>query len=246
MDTLLNFIQENAAWAPFIIFLIAFLESVAVIGVLVPGWALLVGVGALIGADVISFQPIVIAAYLGAVIGEWGSFLLGRNYQAQILSTKWFQSHKIWVERSTRFFDRYGIYGVFLGRFFGPTRAVIPLVAGIAKMNSQQFFWVNVISGLFWAPLYLVPGMLVGAAVTIESEVVAVLGLFIIAIAGFGVAAIRCLIKAFAQPNIDKTKLLNAFLSMSVALTVSIILVRSSYLETLNQVLILVWSKIIA
>jgi membrane protein DedA with SNARE-associated domain len=51
-----------------------------------------------------------------------------------------------------------------MGRFFGPIRAIVPLVAGLLHMPPHRFYIANVLSALIWAPAYLLPGMLLGEA----------------------------------------------------------------------------------
>ena len=135
IESILEFIKQNSEFAWAVIFVVAFLESMAIVGLLVPGWVLLVAVGTLVGADVLSFYPIVFSAYLGAVIGEYISFHFGYHYHEKILSWQFVAKHKNLIRLCRRFFHRHGVGGVFIGRFFGPTRAVIPLVAGISEMN---------------------------------------------------------------------------------------------------------------
>ena len=55
------------------------------------------------------------------------------------------------------FFQRYGDKSVFIGRFFGPLRTVIPLAAGIAKLRPRRFWRANILSALVWAPALLLP-----------------------------------------------------------------------------------------
>ena len=57
-----------------------------------------------------------------------------------------------------RFFHRHGGKSVFIGRFFGPVRAVIPLAAGIMRMPPRLFWIANVTSALVWAPMLLLAG----------------------------------------------------------------------------------------
>src|SRR5215468_11914466 len=76
---LLEFIRMNQAWAPPIVALLAFGESLAFISLLLPAWAALVGIGALISAGQINFWPIWIAASIGAALGDWLSFWIGRK-----------------------------------------------------------------------------------------------------------------------------------------------------------------------
>jgi membrane protein DedA with SNARE-associated domain len=63
-----------------------------------------------------------------------------------------------------RFFRRHGGASVFIGRFFGPVRAVIPLAAGIMQMPRGRFWFANVTSALVWAPMLLFVGDVVGEA----------------------------------------------------------------------------------
>jgi membrane-associated phospholipid phosphatase len=53
--------------------------------------------------------------------------------------------------------------GVFIGRFVGPVRALIPMVAGMLGMRPLQFTIANVTSAIGWAPAYMLPGILLGA-----------------------------------------------------------------------------------
>ena len=74
---IIAFVREHAAWAPAIMFALAFMESLAFISLLVPAWGALVAIGALIGPDGISFWPVWIAGALGAAIGDWLSYWIG-------------------------------------------------------------------------------------------------------------------------------------------------------------------------
>ncbi|WP_424679750.1 DedA family protein, partial [Escherichia coli] len=56
------------------------------------------------------------------------------------------------------FFNRWGVWGVFIGRFFGPFRAIVPLVAGICAMPQRYFQLANLASAMIWAFGILAPG----------------------------------------------------------------------------------------
>lgn len=62
------------------------------------------------------------------------------------------------LERGHAFFMRWGIAGVFLGRFFDPLRAVVPLVAGLCGMPRLGFQLANLLSAALWAFGLLAPG----------------------------------------------------------------------------------------
>jgi membrane protein DedA with SNARE-associated domain len=66
------------------------------------------------------------------------------------------------LERGYRFFARWGVLSVFIGRFFGPLRAVVPIVAGMLDMTQWKFQVANIVSAVIWLPLLLVPGAVAG------------------------------------------------------------------------------------
>lgn len=155
---IMQFIQQHQVWALPIIFLLAFGESLAIISLLVPATAILLGAGALVGAGVMSFVPVLIVASLGAVFGDWLSYWLGKHYHQQVINAWPLNKHPKLVYRAEQFFARYGTFGVFIGRFFGPLRALVPLIAGTMHMPATKFNLANVTSAPIWAFVLLAPG----------------------------------------------------------------------------------------
>ena len=66
---LLNWISENPGWAGLLIFLVAWIESLVVVGIVLPGIFILFGIGAMIGLGALEFYPVWLAATLGAFLG---------------------------------------------------------------------------------------------------------------------------------------------------------------------------------
>lgn len=159
---LLMWIQENPQYAGMIIFSVALAESLAIVGVLIPGVIILFGAGTLIGAGIIDFWTSCLWAVAGAIIGDGLSFWLGCHFDT--LSKRWpiLQLSPEHMEKGTRFFQEYGDISVAIGRFFGPIRAVIPMIAGMLNMPAKRFYIANILSALVWAPSYLAPGMILG------------------------------------------------------------------------------------
>lgn len=156
--TIMQFIETHQVWSLPIIFLLAFGESLAIISLLVPATAILLGAGALIGTGVISFVPVLVAASLGAIIGDLISYWLGKHYHQQVIASWPLNKYPKIVFRAEQFFQRYGTFGVFIGRFFGPLRAVVPLIAGTMHMPATKFNIANVASAPIWAFVLLAPG----------------------------------------------------------------------------------------
>ena len=159
-DAVLAFVREHEAWSAPIVFVLAFGESLAIISLLLPATAILFGVGGLIGATGIGFWQIWCAAAVGAALGDWVSYWLGYHYQHAIAQLWPLSRHPDLLPRGERFFRKWGTFGVFLGRFFGPLRSAIPLVAGICEMPMMPFQIANVASAIVWATGILAPGVL--------------------------------------------------------------------------------------
>ena len=161
VDQCVRLIETHQAWAGVVVGLLAFGESLILIGILLPGTTVLVIVGGLVGAGLIHPFPVVLAAVIGAALGDVVSYYLG-IWLGRGVVHKWpLNRHRQEVARARLFFRRYGFAAIFLGRFFGPVRATVPLVAGMMGMNRSRFQIANILSALVWAPAILMPGWLV-------------------------------------------------------------------------------------
>lgn len=179
LDIVLDWLRANPAWAGVAVLLIAFGESLALVGLFLPGAVLMFGVGALVGAGVLPLWPTLAWAAAGAIAGDGVSFWLGRHFHQRIRVMWPLRSHPELISRSVDFFHRHGGKSVLLGRFIGPIRPVIPVVAGMLEMPVRRFLAVNVISGLLWAPVYVLPGMVFAASLGLAAEVATRLALLL-------------------------------------------------------------------
>ncbi len=152
------FIAQHGIWAGPIVGLLAFGESLAVVGLLVPATAMMIAVGGLIGAGVVDPIPIIAWAVVGAVVGDWISYSIGRRIGPAAYRRWPLNRHRPMVARARLFFRRYGFLSIFAGRFLGPIRATIPLVAGVMEMDRRRFQLANVASALLWVPVMFAPG----------------------------------------------------------------------------------------
>ena len=155
----IDFVREHEAWAAPIVFGLAFGESLAFISLLIPAWSALIGIGALIGMTGIDFTPIWIGAALGAALGDWLSYWLGTTFKEGVARVWPLSRHPDLLPRGERFVRRWGVVGIFVGRFFGPLRATVPLAAGIFTMPYWWFQFANFTSAFVWAAALLAPGI---------------------------------------------------------------------------------------
>jgi membrane protein DedA with SNARE-associated domain len=162
---IVDFVRLHEAWAAPIVFGLAFGESLAFISLLIPAWGALVAIGYLIGPSGISFWPVWAGASLGAACGDWLSYWIGVKLGPPVAHVWPLSRHPDLLPRGERFMARWGALGIFIGRFFGPLRAAVPLVAGIFAMPFWRFQLANFSSAFVWAAVLLTLGDVVSKAV---------------------------------------------------------------------------------
>lgn len=168
----LDWIEHNPALSGLIIFLVAAGESLALVGILVPGVVFMLGVGTLVGLNAIGLGSSLFWATAGAISGDWLSYWLGRHYDRQLRHIWPLSRYPRLIPRGERFFKRHGGKSVLFGRFVGPLRPIIPAVAGIMHMPQWKFYLVNVVSAVLWAPVAILPGVAFGESLQMANEVV--------------------------------------------------------------------------
>jgi membrane protein DedA with SNARE-associated domain len=157
-QAVVEFIRHNEFWAAPVVGALAFGESLAFISLLLPAWAMLVAIGALISGSGISFWPILIAAAVGAALGDWLSYWVGLKVGPTVAHLWPLSRHPELIPRGERFVKMWGALAIFIGRFFGPLRASVPLVAGIFEIPYWRFQAANFSSAFVWAAMLLTLG----------------------------------------------------------------------------------------
>lgn len=158
VQQIIDFVRQNEAWAPVIVFALALGESLAFISFLLPAWAALVAIGGLVGISGIQFWPFWIAASIGAAVGDWLSYWIGLKLETAVYHMWPLSSRPDLIPKGEAFVKRWGMLGIFIGRFFGPLRAVVPLVAGVFAMPYWPFQLANFASAFVWAAVVLLLG----------------------------------------------------------------------------------------
>ncbi|UCE89818.1 MAG: VTT domain-containing protein [Pseudomonadota bacterium] len=206
LTDILNWLAAHRGWTGTIVFLVAFGESLAIVGLIVPGAVLMFGFGALVATGHLDFWTTMAWAAAGAIAGDGLSYWLGHHYREQLARVWPLSRHPGLLERGIAFFNRHGSKSVVLGRFVGPLRAVIPAVAGMLHMPVARFAAANVFSGLTWAPLYLLPGIAFGLSLQLATEVAGRLAVLLLGLLTFvfALAWLAGRIYRFILPRVDR------------------------------------------
>ena len=144
--------------------LIAFAESLPMIGLLVPGSTLIVfsGLLAFHGKEVLSL--LIVASTGGALLGDLLSFWLGYRYGSSLLRMRIFQRRHKLVKQAETFFVDHGGKSIFFARFLGPIRGITPFIAGLCGMHGRAFCIYTLISSILWGLCYPALGYLGGSS----------------------------------------------------------------------------------
>lgn len=166
-----DWVQHNPNWIGIIIFSFSFLESLLLVGIIFPGAAFLVSLGALVGLGVLDFYSAWFWASFGGFVGDGISFWIGHHYRERMLTIWPINRFPNLIDNGRKFFNKYGGVSVFIGRFVGPVRPVIPAIVGMMAMPVKRYILISLVASILWAPFYLLPGMLFGSAIESMAKV---------------------------------------------------------------------------
>lgn len=158
VDSVARFLVAHRGWAGPVIGLLVFLESLAVVGLLVPATTIVIMTGGFLASGLIDPAPVIFWSVAGAVAGDWVSYAVGYRIGPGAYRRWPLNRQRRSVAKARLFFHRFGFISVFFGRFIGPLRATVPLVAGVMQMDRKTFQAANVASALLWVLMLLTPG----------------------------------------------------------------------------------------
>jgi membrane protein DedA with SNARE-associated domain len=166
LQYLLDLLARLGNWSYVIIFAAAALECAAFLGLVVPGESLVLASGFFAHQGILRLDAVLVAVALGATIGDNIGYYLGRK-----LGRDWLLHHgsrfgitRRRLQQAEGFFQRQGPKAVFIGRFIGFARALVPFVAGTSRMRYRQFLIYNALGAVLWAIGFVTLGYVLGAS----------------------------------------------------------------------------------
>ena len=156
LDDQLN--EVLSASGPFLFYLavwsLVFVGTGLLVGVFIPfitGDSLLFASGIIAAAsDNINIVVLAVGVGIAAFLGDQVGFALGLKLGRPYLDRRTSPRVKVWVERTERFYHRFGWSAVVVARFMPWARALIPVIAGIGKMNYYKFLSANFVGATIW------------------------------------------------------------------------------------------------
>ena len=192
-------LKENQEWISFSVFGAAFIESFALIGIIIPGAVLLWSISAMAAATSQNVFELVLYAYIASLLADILSFLLGARISKSIDDLWPFNKYPNLLVQGRGFVKRFGILGIFLGKFVGPIRPLLPITAGSLGMNFKHFLTVEIFSSFFWALIYILIPYYFGLTI-LENGINSYLSIAII----FGIIVLIVIVSYFNRKYIEE------------------------------------------
>ena len=191
LDALLNLASP---WGYLLIGLLAGLEAAAFVGLVIPGeTAMLLG-GVLAANGRAELAVMMMAASTDAVLGDSLGYEIGRRFGGPLRRSR--VGRRVGEQRWQRAEDyvrERGGRAVFLGRFVGVMRALVPAIAGAARMPYRTFLPYNAAGGVLWASAFVFAGYLAGNSyqqvARIAGQAGLLLAVLVVFVAGIALAA---------------------------------------------------------
>src|SRR5690348_9825513 len=164
LDThLVQALQSYGFWVYAILFAIVFAETGFVVTPFLPGDSLLFAAGAVASRGFLNVGLLAVGLIVAAIVGDTVNYHVGKGIGPRVMkseSSRLF--NKQHLERTHKFFEKYGGKTIILARFVPIVRTFAPFVAGAGAMNYKKFIVYNVIGAVLWVLLMLGSGWLLG------------------------------------------------------------------------------------
>lgn len=180
---LIEIVNDYRTWTYLILFLIIFAETGLVVTPFLPGDSLLFAAGAIIAMPETELNIFVTWGLLltAAILGDLVNYHIGQYLGPKAFSGKYKLLKKEYLEKTERFYDKYGGKTIIYARFVPIIRTFAPFVAGVGSMSYNRFASYNVIGALAWVTGFLFIGYFFGGLPIIKDNftivVFAIIGL---------------------------------------------------------------------
>jgi membrane-associated protein len=143
---------------------LVFLEDAVFVGFVVPGETAAVVGGVAASYGRVPLPAVIAVVVAAAIIGDSVGYEVGKQVGTRLVATRFLRKRSGRIDAASDLLARRGGSAVFFGRFIAFFRAVMPALAGTARMPYRRFLAFNAIGGLVWGVTFVVLGFLAGSS----------------------------------------------------------------------------------
>ncbi|OIP91386.1 MAG: hypothetical protein AUK24_03065 [Syntrophaceae bacterium CG2_30_49_12] len=156
-------VQNFGGWTYLLVFLVIFCETGLVVTPLLPGDSLLFGLGAFAAIGVLEVELLFVILSVAAVGGDAVNYAAGKFVGPKIFRKENVRFlNREYLERTHRFYEKYGGKTIVIARFVPIIRTFAPFVAGVGAMTYRRFACYNVLGGISWIAVFIFGGYYFG------------------------------------------------------------------------------------
>ena len=160
---LADVVSNYGVWTYAILFLVIFCETGLVVTPFLPGDSLLFAAGAIASLGSLHVHFLFLLLLVAAIAGDTVNYHIG-----YFLGPKFLEKNKSklikkeYLERTHRYFEKYGGKTIIIARFIPIIRTFAPFLAGVGSMTYRHFICYNVVGAVLWVSLFTYAGYFFG------------------------------------------------------------------------------------
>ena len=171
-DHLVEIVNNYQTWTYLILFLIIFAETGLVVTPFLPGDSLLFATGAIIAKPETDLNVFLMWGLLmvAGILGDLVNYHIGKYIGPKAFSGKYTFLKKEYLDKTEKFYEKYGGKTIIYARFVPIVRTFAPFVAGVGSMSYAKFASYNIIGAILWVTSFLFIGYFFGGLPIIKDN----------------------------------------------------------------------------
>lgn len=172
-DNLILLLENYGTWTYAILFLIIFIETGIVIMPFLPGDSLLFIAGSFAALGHFNIVYLIALLIIAAILGDNTNYWIGKFVGDKAILWK-FRGKPIvnpkYIEKTEKFYDKYGVKTIILARFVPIVRTFAPFVAGVGEMKYRRFLSYDILGGILWVSIATLAGYWFGGMEVVKDN----------------------------------------------------------------------------